>query len=106
MIEITSKEQLDNIKGVCLLHIYGTTCGPCKITAPIIETFSKFQSTSNVALTVVKVNAEEHPNITQSFCVRSLPSLVITIDGIFEKSKTGTFSGKELMSFMSGYLAG
>ena len=102
MQEVQSLEELNAIAGTVLVYIYGTTCGPCKMTAPVVDAFFNFQKSMNTGLTVVKINAEEYPDITCNYAIRSLPSLLLFENGVFQNSRIGSFTGKELMAFAKG----
>lgn len=102
MQEVRTLEQLNSLTGRVLVYIYGTTCGPCKMTAPVIDAYYNFQKSMNTGITVVKINAEEYPDITCNYAIRSLPSLLLFDNGVFQNSRVGSFSGKDLMVFVNG----
>lgn len=102
MLEIQSLTQLQALKGKALLYVYGTNCGPCRLTAPIVETFANRNVTGSSSVTVVKVNAEEHPEVPTNYAIRSLPSLVLLQNGVFDDLHVGSFDEKQLTAFVGG----
>ncbi len=64
-------------KGVVFVDFYADWCGPCRISAPIVEELS--EEMKNVKF--VKVNVDENPELAQKFGVFSIPTFIIFKDG-------------------------
>ena len=64
-------------KGIVLVDFYATWCGPCKMTAPIIEQLS--EEIKNVKF--VKVDVDQNQELTSQYQVFSIPTFVIFKDG-------------------------
>ena len=61
-------------KGVYLIDFYATWCGPCKVFGNTLEEFSKLHPD----LKIFKINVDECTDITETFNVMSLPTIIYT----------------------------
>ena len=62
-----------------LVDFYTTWCGPCRMLAPVLETFAKeFEG----RLDIVKVNLEEEGSLGARFRVSAVPTMMIFNGGI------------------------
>jgi thioredoxin 1 len=64
---------------VALVDFYADWCGPCRMMAPIIDTFAKEYSGK---VLVAKVNVDNNPEVSQKFGITSIPTF-----GIFRNGK-------------------
>lgn len=78
--------------GKVLVDFYADWCGPCKMLGPILEEFAK----ENENVKVVKVNVDEHEDLSREFGVMSIPTLVLFENGTLVKKNVG-FVPKELL---------
>ncbi len=60
-------------EGITLVDFYAEWCGPCKMMGPILE------SLNNV--NVIKVNVDEHGDLSEQFRIMSIPTLIFFKDG-------------------------
>ncbi|MAT50422.1 MAG: thioredoxin [Porticoccaceae bacterium] len=61
-----------------VIDFWADWCAPCKALMPILE---KLASECGGAFLLAKVNADQYPEITGQFGVRSLPTVVVMKDG-------------------------
>lgn len=87
--EDTFQEVLDSEKPV-LVDFWADWCGPCKMMAPVLESVDK----ENDWLDVVKVNADENPDIAKRYDVSSIPTLLL-----FKKGKIVEYNVGALPKF-------
>lgn len=57
----------------CVIDFYAEWCGPCKTVSPILEELAKEYDGK---LVIYKVNTEEQVELSQTFGIRSIPSLL------------------------------
>lgn len=69
---------VDQAPGLVLVDFTADWCPPCRRLAPDIDALA---SEYAGRLTVVKVNADEQPDLTARFSVRGLPTLMFFRDG-------------------------
>ncbi len=81
-----------NSKRPVLVDFYADWCDPCKAMAPIVSKLKK----EIRELRVVKVNVDHNPVIAHTFGVKSLPTLMVFIDGKPCWTGTGFHSDKQL----------
>ena len=61
-----------------VIDFWAEWCGPCKMIAPTVEEISQ----KNVGkLNVGKVDIDTNPNLAEQYQVRSIPTIMIFIDG-------------------------
>ena len=61
-----------------VIDFWAEWCGPCKMIAPTVEEISQ----KNVGKLIVgKVDIDTNPNLAEQYQVRSIPTIMIFIDG-------------------------
>lgn len=83
------KEVLDH-KGAVLIDFYAEWCGPCKVTAPIIDELSN--EIKDVKF--VKLDVDNDPEIASQYSVFSIPTFIIFKNGKIASQFVGA-QGKE-----------
>ncbi|WP_286269960.1 thioredoxin [Thalassotalea hakodatensis] len=99
--EITSEDfqqQVLTFKGKVLVDFYAPWCGPCKMIAPVLEQVAN----ENSALKIVKVNADEAPELMAQYGVRGIPTLLLLNDGELVDRKVGAASVQQVTEFVYG----
>ena len=64
--------------GVTLVDFWATWCGPCRMQAPILESFAAEMGDQ---VKVGKVDVDEEPAIAARFNIFSIPTLIAFRDG-------------------------
>ena len=77
-----------------LVDFWAEWCGPCKIIAPSVEKISEEYSDN---LKVGKLDVDSNPNISSTFGIRSIPTLLIFKNGSPVDQIVGAVS-KEVIS--------
>lgn len=87
------KEQIKT--GRVLVDFYADWCGPCKVLG---RTLDKYQ-TEITDVKLVKVNVDEHQDLSAQYSVRSIPTLLYMEDGEIVSRISGTKTLEELKEF-------
>jgi thioredoxin 1 len=80
-----SSEVLEADKPV-VVDFWAPWCGPCRQVSPILEEISKEYQDK---ISVVSVNTDENPQVTNRYGVTSLPTISVYCDGEVVKSIVG-----------------
>jgi len=84
------KEVLEEKDKLILVDFYADWCGPCRITAPIIEELA--QEIKEVKF--VKINVDENPQLASQYSIFSIPTFLLFKNGQVVDQMVGA-SGKE-----------
>jgi thioredoxin 2 len=61
-----------------LVDFYADWCGPCKVTAPMLDAIAHGQAGQ---MLVLKVDTDRHPGLATRFGIRGIPTIVAFRDG-------------------------
>ena len=73
--KINSKEFNELQNEFIVLDFYADWCGPCKMTAPILEEVSNEAIFNKISF--CKVNVDEEDELAMKFGIQAIPTLVI-----------------------------
>lgn len=80
-----------------LVDYWASWCGPCKMIAPILDEIAQ-ELEGNVK--IVKVDVEEHRDLSSKFGVRGIPTLMIFNKGEAVATKVGASNKTDILSFI------
>lgn len=86
-------EVLDH-KGVVFVDLYADWCGPCKMTAPIIEELSE----EIESVKFVKINVDENQQLAAQYNIFSIPTFMVFKNGKVVNQFVG---GRDKSSFIA-----
>ena len=85
-----------------LVDFWADWCGPCKQISPIVE---EIAAEHEDKLSVVKVNVDENSGLAAMFHIRSIPTLILFIDGKPADTITGAMPKPALLKYLATVLA-
>jgi len=87
-------------EGIVLVDFWAHWCQPCLIQSPILENLA---ADSKKDLKVVKVDVEKHPDLANTFQVRSIPTLILLKNGKPVKRMIGVQNQRTLTNLIRSY---
>ena len=84
-----------------LVDVWAPWCGPCRIVSPALE---KLAGELAGNLKLVKVNADDNPEVSRRFEVQSIPTLVILDHGEVVDKQIGALPEHQLRSWLESKL--
>jgi thioredoxin 1 len=83
-------------KGLVLVDWWAPWCGPCRMFGPIFERVSQ----KHPEATFAKINTEDEPELSQSFEISSIPTLMVIRDGVLLLKQPGMLPEASLESLI------
>jgi putative thioredoxin len=81
-----------------VVDFWASWCGPCLMFAPILE---KAAAEAGGSWMLVKVNTEEHPELSAQYRVRSLPTLLLFVGGEPVAESLGALTEAQLKTWLA-----
>lgn len=103
MVLILNNDNFDETikEGVTLVDFWAEWCGPCQQMLPILEDFAENQGDT---MKVWKVNVDQSPELSASFRVMSIPTLIVFKDWQPVETMVWLKQKSELEEAVSKYL--
>jgi thioredoxin 1 len=85
-----------------LVDFWAPWCGPCRMVAPVIEEIAT-EYAGKVA--VAKMNTDENPRVSQTYGIRSIPTVALFQDGAPVTGIVGAVPKKHFNEMLDKHLA-
>ena len=84
-----------------LVDFWAAWCGPCRMVGPIVDEIGRENAEH---LTVLKLDVDANPKVTQKYRVMSIPSLIVFKGGDEAKRIVGARGKAQLLDDLRDYL--
>ena len=91
------KSEVLEDKGIVLVDLYATWCGPCKMLSPIVDKIAEEEKDIKVAKIDVDANAE----VAEEYKVMSIPTLLLFKDGELKEKAVGYQSREQILDMIN-----
>ncbi len=100
--DATFQQQVLQAKNPVLVDFWAPWCGPCKVVSPIVEELGKEYAGK---VDVVKVNVDDNPQVSGTYGIMSIPTLMVFRNGQPVKSTIGAQPKDSLKRLVDEVLA-
>lgn len=90
-------QSVEGGEGLTLVDFYADWCGPCKMIAPVLEDLA---GEYDGKVSIVKLDADAHPEVLSKYGVRGLPTLMMFENGKPVGTRVGAQPASALKSFI------
>jgi thioredoxin 2 len=104
VVEATDEEfhaVVDESSLPVLVDVWAPWCGPCRMVSPALE---KLAGELAGKLKLVKVNADDNPEVSRRFEVQAIPTLVLLRRGELVDKQVGALPERQLRSWLESSL--
>jgi putative thioredoxin len=86
-----------------LVDFWAEWCGPCRMLSPVLEQLAEKYKEN---WTLVKINTDEHPEISQQFGIRGIPNVKLIINGNAADEFTGAMPAQMIEDWLKKAIPG
>ena len=84
-----------------LVDFWAEWCGPCKMIAPIVDDIAEEYEGK---IKVAKLDADENPNVMQTFQIMGIPTLILFKNGEVAERITGYMPKERLLAKLAPHM--
>ena len=93
--------EFDEIAGAAavpiLVDFWAQWCGPCSMAAPAVEQVAKEETGRAI---VLKVNTEQHPELSARYSVRAIPNFLVLNGGVVVRQEAGLADARTMAQWL------
>ncbi|HVF57960.1 MAG TPA: thioredoxin [Pyrinomonadaceae bacterium] len=86
-----------------LVDFWAQWCAPCRMLAPTVEAVAEKYSGS---ASVVKLNVDENPSVSQRYGIKGIPTLILFKNGKEEERVVGATSKEAISRMIDKHVSG
>jgi len=83
-----------------LVDFSAAWCGPCKMMRPVLE---KLKKKMGDRVRILKVDVDKNPSLSQKYNIRSVPALILFINGQNKWTGSGVMSSDYLENVINSF---
>lgn len=91
------KNEVLEDKGIVLVDVYATWCGPCKMLSPIVDAIAEEEKDIKVGKIDVDVNTE----VAEAYQVMSIPTLLLFKNGELMEKAVGLQTKDQILAMIN-----
>ena len=84
-----------------LVDCWAPWCGPCRMVAPILEQLAAAHAGR---IRIAKLNVDENPKTASQYGIRSIPTLLLFVNGKLTDKMVGALGKQELERHLAPFL--
>lgn len=94
------KSEVESYKGLVVIDLWATWCGPCLMLAPAIDELEKEMP----SVKFCKINVDDERELAMMFKIQSIPTVAIVKDNTFMDMSVGLVPKEKLRKLIEQYL--